>query len=238
MTLVVSGMIACSLPGLGRIGGLDEDTLNRLTLSMNKTAQMRPGGTANFTLGVVECCYFFEPVETSATWSVDPTDGASIDSHTGTFTVHPATPHGSVFTVSANVENGRRIVTIEVHVYTPEENPLAGIRTEEVQFGCGTEEEIVPEEPIGELRFRADGTFSVTWAPFEIYQDYWGTYEYDPAQGTLDLVVTGGNYIPDDVDGTGLFSFDEEGRLILSDMWLGSPHDATGPANCGHRFTQ
>jgi hypothetical protein len=103
---------------------------------------------------------------------------------------------------------------------------------------CGRGTEIIPEELIGELRFGADGTFAVTWMPFEIYVDYRGTYAYDLTWGTLDLVVEGGSYVPDDVDGSGSFSVDEEGRLILRDMWLGSPRGVTDPPDCGHRFVR
>ncbi len=203
---------------------------------MEQTVEMQPGETGAFSLGVVECCYVFEPVETCATWSVDPNEGTTIDPLTGEFTVDAATPSGSVFMVSADVENGRRLISIEVYVFTPEQNPLVGFWREEAQFACGTGEEVLPEERIGELRFQADGTFSVTWIPFEIYRDYWGTYAYDLTQGTLELVVTEGNYTPEAVDGSGSFSFDEQGSLILSDMWLGSPHSGTSAANCGHRF--
>jgi hypothetical protein len=120
----------------------------------------------------------------------------------------------------------------------PADNPLTGIWKEDVQFACGSGEEVAPERPIRELDFRDDGSFGVTWKPFETYVDYWGTYKYDPAQGTLDLTVDDGNYIPDDLDGSGSLSFDEQGRLILMDMWLGSPSGSAGPANCGHRFTR
>jgi hypothetical protein len=228
---------ACSLGFLGGKEPLDEETLNNLTLSFDQNVQMQPGETHSFSLGVVECCYFFEPVEASATWSVEPAEGASIDPSTGVLTVDPDTPDGSVFTVSADVENGRRVVSVEVHVFTAEENPFVGNWREETQFACGTEGEVLPEELIQELAFRADGTFSVTWMPFEIYYDYWGTYEYDLVEGTLDLVISGGNYVPDDMDGSGFFSFDEQGRLTLHDMWLGRWQEATGPANCDHRFT-
>jgi hypothetical protein len=113
---------------------LDEDTLERLTLSMNpmeQTVEMLPGETRRFSLGVIECCYILEPVEACATWSVEPTQGASIDAQTGALAVDDGTPSGSVFTVSADVENGRRVVLIEVHVYTSEDNPLVGIWKEE-----------------------------------------------------------------------------------------------------------
>jgi hypothetical protein len=217
---------------------LDENTLESLTLSMEHTLAMQPGESHAFSLGWIACCYFFKPVDACATWSVEPTEGASIDSQTGVFTVDATTPSGSVFTVSADVENGRRVVSIEVHVFTPEANPLVGIWREEAQFACGTGEEVVPDDAIGELRFWADGTFSVTWVPFEVHFDYWGTYTYDLADGTIDLVVvTGGGYVPDDIDGGGLFNFDEQGRLILKDIWLGTSPGGTGPANCGHRFS-
>jgi hypothetical protein len=216
----------------------DEETLNRLVLSMEPVVEMRPGGTRQFSLGVVDCCYYFREVTACATWLVDPAEGASIDPNSGVLAIDAATPSGSVFTVSADVENGRRIVSTDVYVFTPQDNPLVGIWREEAQFACDTEEEGIPEQRIGELRFRADGSFSVTWMPFEVYHDYWGTYQYDLTQGTLALAVTEGNYVPDDVDGSGLFSFDEQGRLILLDMWLGSPHGSTGSANCGHRFTR
>ena len=39
-------------------------------------------------------------------------------------TIDPATPSGSVFVVHADVEAGRHRVSAEVHVYTPEANPL------------------------------------------------------------------------------------------------------------------
>lgn len=220
---------------------LDEDTLERLTLSMNpleQTVQMHPGETHAFSLGVIECCYILEPVEACATWSVEPTLGASIDPQSGVFAVDQGTPSGSVFTVSADVENGRRVVSIEVHVYTLEDNPFVGLWREEAQLACGTGEEVVPEKPIGELRFGADGRFAVTWMPFEIYVDYRATYAFDLDQGTLDLSIAGGSYVPDDVDGSGFFSLDEEGHLILRDMWLGSPWGETGSANCGHRFVR
>lgn len=216
---------------------LDDETLESLTLSMSPTIQMQPGATREFRVGVVECCYVFEPVTAGVVWSVSPSQGARINSRTGLLTIDPTTPNGSVFIVSADVENGRRVVSIEVYVYTPEANPLVDIWwREEAQFVCGTGEEIIPEEPIGELVFNADGTFSVTWTPFEIYRDYWGTYNFDAEAGTLELFVEGGNYVPDDIDGNGTFAIDERGRLTLSDMWLGTRFEPIDVAVCGHRF--
>jgi hypothetical protein len=217
---------------------LDQDTMDRLVLSMEQNLEIQPSEARALSLGVVECCYCFVPVKACATWSVSPSEGVRIDPDTGVLTVNPETPSGSVFTVEADVENGRRVVSTEVHVFTPQGSPLVGTWKEEAQFACAAAETVAPREPIRELRFRADGGFSVTWTPFEVYKDYWGTYTYDAVQGTLDLVVTRGNYVPDDVDGSGRFSVDAHGHLVLDDMWLGCPRDDTGVANCGHRFTR
>jgi hypothetical protein len=244
LVVTVACVAACSwtwLPfglGGGCLRRLDEDTLNRLSLVMGNTLAMQPGQTWEFSPGVVECCYVFEPVDACATWSVSPTDGATIDAETGVFTVRQGTPSGTVFTVTADVENGRRLVSADVYVYTPEANPLFGTWREEVQFSCETDEELVPEERIGELSFGADGKFSVTWHPFEIYKDYWGTYAFDLDQGTLDLTGAEGNYVPEDMDGRGSWVIDEQGRLVLWDMWLGAPSGGPALVNCGHRFTR
>ncbi|MGD9100728.1 MAG: hypothetical protein PVF45_09635 [Anaerolineae bacterium] len=217
---------------------LDENTLERLTLSLttlSPTIEMQPGEVYTFTLGVVECCYVFEAVPACAAWSIEPATGAHIDPHSGLFSVDAETPSGSVFTVRADVEQGRRVVSIDVHVFTPQANPLARLWREEAQLTCADGEEVAPASPIGELRFRADGTFGVTWHPFEMYVDYWGTYTYS-LEGALELTITGGNYVPDDVDGIGSFSFDAQGYLVLEDMWLGSPMEGVEDVNCGHRF--
>jgi hypothetical protein len=217
---------------------LDEDTLNHLSLVMGDTLELQPGDTWEFSPGVLECCYVFEPVDACATWSVSPVDGAAIDPETGVFTVDPGTPSGSVFTVTADVENGRRLVSAHVYVYTLEDNPLVGVWREEAQFACGTDEEVIPEERIGEFVVGADGSFSVTWHPFEIYKDYWGTYSFDSNLGTLDLSVAEGNYTPADVDSNGSWVIDEQGGLVLKEMWLGSPPGSPGLVNCGHRFVR
>ncbi len=84
------------------------------------------------------------------------------------------------------------------------------------------------DPPLEELLFKADGTFSVSWTPFESYKDYWGRYRYavtrrgaqrarlpaDSAtardvgtsiEGPIKLVIDNGNFIPTDFLGTGSF---------------------------------
>ena len=89
---------------------------------------------------------------------------------------------------------------------------------------------------IGEVLFHANGSFGVTWLPFEVYQDYWGSYSFDLDSGTVELTIDTGNYIPDDVDLQGTFAIDSEGRLVLQNLWLGSSYGATSTPACGHRL--
>lgn len=227
--------------GAGGAGGgmecanpLDEATLQALAFGFFDNIALQPGQSNDFDLGTLECCYFFTPVDACAVFSIDPVDGATIDPASGLFTVAADTPSGTVYTVTADIEEGRRLMTTEVYVYTPEAAPLVGFWSEVTQLSCGGGE--VPADPsIAELWFKADGTFSVTWFPFELYFDYWGTYTFDLAAGTLNLVVEGGNFVPPDIDGDGTFSV-VGGDLVLSDIWLGSHGNFMGDVACGHRF--
>lgn len=215
---------------------LDETVLGQLSMSIEPNLAMKPGSSRQMQLGTVECCYFFEVVNACASWSVSPSEGATIDPGTGYLEIDSSAENGAVYTVTADVEDGRRDVSIDIYIYSEEDNPLFGFWHEDAQFECGSGEERTPEETIGELRFRADGQVNVTWYPFEVYVDYWGPYEYDLVTGALTIEATGGNYVPDDIDGTGTFEIDDQGRLLLHDMWLGSPQGSTQPAACGHRF--
>jgi hypothetical protein len=218
----------CSTP-------LDDETVANLSTGILDHAALRPGQMRTFQLGVVECCYVFTKVSACATWSVEPQGmGANIDQD-GTLTIEPTVEHGRRFTVTADVENGRRRLTLPVYIYTEEGNPLFGTWSESARLDCagGTS---VPEQRIGELWFLADGSFRVTWSPFELYFDYWGDYSYDLGTGALELTLTGGNYEPSDVDGVGAFAIQPDGSLDLIDIWLGSQQGTTETQSCGHRF--
>jgi hypothetical protein len=98
---------------------------------------------------------------------------------------------------------------------------------------------VEPRYPIGELHFLADGSFSVTWIPFEIYLDYWGSYTFDPATGEISLTIENGNWIPPDFrlfDGPRFRV--EGGVLSLDGLWLGTPFGGDPGIRCGHRFEQ
>lgn len=199
--------------------------------------EMLPGQRAQLVVGTVECCYVFVPGALDAIWTASPVEGVTVDTN-GLLTVDASVPDGTVFTVTANRDPVGPSASLQVHVYTPEARPLVGLWRESKQVACGTGAESEPETTIGELRFGADGTFSVTWHPFEIFVDYWGTYEADRETGALTLTVTSGMApTPEDFDGEGRFEVRDDGSLVLEGIWLGSSpyRDASTPA-CGHVF--
>jgi hypothetical protein len=101
---------------------------------------------------------------------------------------------------------------------------------------CPRNQEAPPADAIHELLFEADGTFSVTWYPFEVYRDYWGTYAFDPKTGAIGLTVEGGNYVPPDFRCLGCRVSVTGDQLSFQDLWLGSFREGPQLIRCGHRF--
>lgn len=173
-------------------------------------------------------------VDACVEWSIEPVDGVSIDD-TGLLSVDAAVPAGTVISVTADVEAGRRVLMADFEVYVPVAYDIIGFWTEVQQLPCDGGAAFVPDPIIGELVFQDTGEFSVTWTPFEVYYDYWGTYTYDEGTGALVLTVDGGNYVPDDIDGEGTATV-TGGQLTLQDMWLGVAQTPVTPVACGHVF--
>ena len=94
------------------------------------------------------------------------------------------------------------------------------------------ESECAGAAPVRELLIRANGTYGVTWLPFETYQDYWGHWRYDTRTRTLTLTVDGGNYVPTDRVESGQVSVDAH-TLTLGAISLGSPREG---ARCSAPF--
>lgn len=218
--------IACAQP-------LDQMTLDQLVLDAGFMNKVAAGGSQQIAVGVFGPG-FFEPIEACVEWSIAPAEGAAIDG-AGLFSVDDTTAAGTVFTVTADVEDGRRILMTDVTVYVPLESPILGYWSEVTQIPCDGGDPFVPEQAIPELIFHDTGDFQVTWTPFESYVDYWGTFTWDDANGLLDLTVIGGNYVPDPIDGSGSASV-ADGVLTLTDIWLGNPQGGTAEPACGHTF--
>ena len=215
---------------------LAPEILERLEVNVGQTLQLQPGDSYQLKLGTTECCYVFVDVPVDVTWSVDPTSGIVLDPKSGMLKVSLRAGHGSAYTITANIENSRRVLSTPLLVYTQAGNPLVGTWYETARLPCGEGAETVSPDPLSELVFEADGTIKATWYPFEVYHDYWGKYSSDLAAGTLTISEVVGNYIPSDLDLEGLFEIGESGDLILKEIWLGSWQGEQPPPGCGQRF--
>jgi hypothetical protein len=119
--------------------------------------------------------------------------------------------------------------------------PLLGTWRETHQIRCNGAALVEANPSIGELVMSQDGTFQVTWQPFENYVDYWGTFKLggeatSAPSSSIVLTIDDGNFIPPDFQGTGHASVDSLGRLTLVEIWLGSPEPSASDPACGHRF--
>jgi hypothetical protein len=218
---------------------LDDKKLEQLIISDH--TPVRPGQTIRIRTYLRECCVIETDIkDLCVTWSSEPTAGVQLNPQTGEITVDNAVPAGTQFEVRADVQNGRRVFSSRVTVYTPEHNPFVGRYTEVSQLDCDTGKEFPPALPIKEIEFHADGRFFVTWMPFELYKDYWGTYTYDLKEGTFTVSDISGNYVPADIGSGGTFEF-QSGSLLLKDFFFGStPSTKDGETRkkaCGHRLS-
>jgi hypothetical protein len=154
------------------------------------------------------------PVRCTTGWSV--TGPATLSSDRTTVTISPDAPPGSI--VAVTYSHGGAKVEARFKVIAKDEIVLTGRYSQSGLEGCSS----VPL--IGELEFQPENRFSVTYAPFETYRDYWGTYSFDPATKQLRLKVEGGNFVPSNLDLEGEAEM-VEGRLRLKGLFLGSRFD-------------
>jgi hypothetical protein len=218
---------ACASPPV------DEAIVEQLFISAGPSDRVRVGEATDLRLVWIDAGYPTE-VEACVDWSVDAIDGVTIDAD-GVLTVDAMVPAGTIITVTADLEDGRRILTTELTVYVPLKSPLLGFWTEVQQLPCDGGAAFTPEPILYELVFRDTGEFTVTWTPFESYIDYAGTFTHDPDSGALVLTIDGGNYVPSDIDGEGTATI-VDGQLVLTDMWLGTAQQPVTPPACGHVF--
>lgn len=221
---------------------LDDETLREVFLvhniGSNKSIDFLPGQKLKFSLLKTECCVFWQEVKARVAWSVEPTTGAHIDSVTGDFYVDETTSPGAVFEVKGDVENGRRILSLKVYVYTPKTHPLVRMWEQKAEIVCNTGNAQTPKQPIRELAFYADGTFSVTFVPLETRIDYWGTYIYDRKKGRIKFTASeeAGND-PPAIDGEGRLQL-KDGDLIIKGVWLGPGDQEHRGKICGLVFSR
>ena len=215
---------------------LEPGILERLEINTGQTLQLQPGESYPLKLGTTECCYVFVDVPVQATWSVSPKKGVTLDPESGLLEVSSGAEHGTSYTIIANVENSRLVLTTPLLIYTPEGNPLVGTWAEAGVLPCDGGAETIRKDALSELVLEADGTVKATWYPFEVYHDYWGKYNNDLETGAFTVTDVEGNYIPADLDLSGTFAIESSGDLLLKDAWLGSWQGEQPPPGCGMRF--
>jgi hypothetical protein len=244
LTLKAAILTLLPLTAFGQVEPtLDEETLKEVFLyhhlaSDRKSIDFLPGQKHKFSLLKTECCVIWKEVRARVSWSVEPTTGAHIDPITGDFYVDETTPPGTVFEIKANVENGRRILSLKVYVYTPKSHPLVRIWEQKAEIACGTGKTQTPKQPIRELAFYTDGTFSVTWTPIETMVDYWGRYTYDSKKGRIKFTASEeGGYDHPDIKGEGSLQL-KDGDLILKGVWLGTRDKEHKGNVCGLIFSR
>lgn len=197
-----------------------------------RVASLRPGESIRFAVGEWKCCVFFEPVMVATEWNIEPQEAGAIIKD-GTFTLSKVALPGDRVLIQAKVDMTSQLEAL-VAVYTDEFNPLVGTWREERQIMCDGQEQN-PDEPFQELVFRADGRFTLTWHPFEVYTDYVGTYVYDAVTLALLLHIDGGNYVPEQTDLEGTIVVQSKDQIRLENIFLGIRSPSKTQANvCGH----
>lgn len=153
-----------------------------------------------------------EPVPAACLEGVALAGPATLEADGRTVKINADAAPGAAVQVQGKV--GDAGLSGRILVYLPEAQPLVG-RWAQPEEACAA----AGAEPVRELIFHPDGTFSLTWTPFEIYKDYWGTYTFE--EGTLTLIPDGGNHIPSDASFSGKVALDS-GALQLSPAVFGS----------------
>ncbi len=125
---------------------------------------------------------------------------------------------------------GSRTVRTRFRI-APAEGPVLTGFWSQASVDCGGP---VPRDPLRELRFSSDGRFAVTFVPFEVRQDYWGSVEFDPVAGRIGFVVERGNTVPADLMLKGRARVEDDNRLAMDDVYFGGLD--VGPPAGGCRY--
>ena len=165
------------------------------------------------------------PLRCTSDWTVS--GPARLSADRTRLEIDPDAPPGAM--ISVGFRHAGKAVGAELRVVARDEVVLTGTRSQRSAEGCEA------ADPVRELVFRPQNRFAVTFLPFETYQDYWGTYEFDSVTGRLVLKVEGGNSIPPGLDLEGKAGL-ESGRLTLSEMFLGSKNGFVPARSCTYVF--
>ncbi|TFI56637.1 hypothetical protein E2493_19190 [Sphingomonas parva] len=161
------------------------------------------------------------PLDCTSDWTLSDRKLAKLSKDRRTLTIRPDAAPGAVLTIAYKVRG--QPVRAQVTIVGRDQVVLAGTRGQVETRGCER------HAPVRELVFTTEGRFSVTFTPFETYNDYWGGYTFDPATGAIAFTVTGGNYRPPALDLEGRASLDPAGSLVLEGVYLGDRSGSPAP---------
>ncbi|MBL6957029.1 MAG: hypothetical protein ISR54_09500 [Chlorobium phaeobacteroides] len=202
---------------------LTESQTESLMIDGYEPLQAKPGETLMLTVKTRSETIippYPEEVTIRTRWSIQPESGIRLDKSSGKLSIGEDVHNGTEYTISAEVKTSKGWITLDkrLYIYTSAGNPFVGLWQDRIN-------------DIWELLFEADGTFSVTAHPFEVYKDYWGTYRYDLDKKSIVFEVTGGNSIPEDKDLEGFFEISANGDLVLRDLSFGTLSEKAGRQN-------
>lgn len=170
-----------------------------------------------------------EPVHCTRSWKVSNPRAVKLAKDKRSVTIAPDATPGEIVTISYFTRGKRRSASIRI--VGKEEVVLTGRWNERSVERCHA------DQPVREFELRDDGSFSVTYQPFESYKEYWGTYRFDSATGALELTPQDGNFVPQGMDLNGTARI-EDGALVLDGFDLGgrTPTMRDGASACLYRF--
>jgi hypothetical protein len=195
---------------------------------------LKPGEMQLFQIVRWACCVFGVPASSApcVQWSVEPTEFGTISAD-GVLVVGADAAPGQLGTVVASVSD-TCFYRATVTVYTLETNPLVGSWHEQAALSCCGMSD-TPTDLFNELAFEADGRFSFTWYPFEIYRDYWGVYQFDAMTKRLTMRICSGGFVPEVTDLSGSTIVRDDGAIELSNMFFGAlPGPEQDRRACGY----
>ena len=204
---------------------LEESAESRKKPNIYGPEAMEPSQSFQYLIVVFDCCVVVRPVETDAEWSVAPVGIASIDAKTGFLVVDEAAAHGSVVTVTADVEGVDSPLARGLTVFSSKINPLIGRWREERASGG-----------VRELLFQSDGLYAATWLLLESWMDLFGTYNVDTSTGKIEFIEDWERVETPEFQGQGDFRIDEDGTLLLSGICANEPNPDN--PDCIRRFVR
>jgi hypothetical protein len=170
------------------------------------------------------------PAELVTGWTASPAGQVSLAADGSALTVASNAKAGTDVTLSAKFCG--KPITRTIRIVGKDEPVLTGMWRQE-QLNCTGE---TPSEPVRELDIKDNGEFSITYAPFESYRDFWGTTDVNIAAGTLAFNVTGGNRVPEGAKLSGKARLTADGKLSLDGFFLSQPTGAGG--QCQYVFAK